>query len=206
MDDHLKRRIQEYVNNAYLAALQKSRRETAQKIQATTASCLAWVAPFTHASRLCETSRFPFRSNRCIDSGLCVEQFSTLAIPCRFQFSNLLLDGKFLCRCSGDLSGSPCLPDCLSSSFNSCSSPTGDRPTSGRARPVHFLAICMMLSIAGIAAFLPARRAMRVDPWSPFDPNNPNRTQCPSNADDVILRLHKDCCKIPHFNADRAGA
>ncbi len=38
MDDHLKRRIQEYVNNAYLAALQKSRLETAQKIQATTAS------------------------------------------------------------------------------------------------------------------------------------------------------------------------
>lgn len=37
MDDHLKRRIREYVNNAYLGALQKNRLETAQKIQATTA-------------------------------------------------------------------------------------------------------------------------------------------------------------------------
>jgi hypothetical protein len=53
MDDHL---IQEYVNNAYLAALQKSRLETAQKIQAATASlaqrgssCL--VAPFTRGRR-----------------------------------------------------------------------------------------------------------------------------------------------------------
>jgi pyrimidine deaminase RibD-like protein len=37
MDDHLKRRITEYVGNAYLAALQRSRQETADKIAATKA-------------------------------------------------------------------------------------------------------------------------------------------------------------------------
>src|SRR5690348_4906695 len=35
MDDQLKNKIREYVNNAYLAALQKSRLETRQKIGAT---------------------------------------------------------------------------------------------------------------------------------------------------------------------------